>query len=98
MSWWASELAGGNEPPVAVLHDWYQRFGAELVAHWGTMLQIVVSRRPGDPEAAWHLALEHELIAPPRCSNFRSENMPGRFSKRIVVCYTNVPDSIHVMR
>jgi hypothetical protein len=64
MSWWASELAGGNEPLVGVLHDWYQRFGVELVAHWGTMLQIVVSRRPGDPEAAWSLALEHELIAP----------------------------------
>lgn len=64
MSWWASELAGGNEPLVAVLHDWYNRFGAELVAHWGTVLQIVVSRRPCDPEAAWSLALEHELIAP----------------------------------
>jgi hypothetical protein len=64
MSWWASELAGGNEPLVAVLQDWYERFGAELVAHWGTMLQIVTSRRPSDPEAAWYLALEHELIAP----------------------------------
>lgn len=64
MSWWASEFAGGNEPLVAVLNDWYDRFGAELVAHWGTMLQVVTSRRPSDPEAAWHLALEHELIAP----------------------------------
>lgn len=64
MSWWASELAGGNEPLVAVLHDWYDRFGAELVAHFGTVLQVVVSRRPRGPEAAWQLALEHEIVAP----------------------------------
>lgn len=64
MSWWASELAGGNEPLIAVLHDWHDRFGAELVAHWGTILQFTISRRPPNPGAAWRVALEHELIAP----------------------------------
>lgn len=64
MSWWASELAGGNEPLIAVLHDWHDRFGAELVAHWGTILQFATSRRPRDPGTAWRVALKHELIAP----------------------------------
>ncbi len=61
---WYGALAVGTPFAIALLRRWEERWGAELVAHWGTMLQLVVSRRPGEPEDAFGLALEQELIAP----------------------------------
>lgn len=49
---------------IALGRSWRERFGAELVAHYGTMLQCVVSRPPVDLEAAWVLAREHDLLSP----------------------------------
>ena len=61
-------VAGASaERLVAVLASWQQRFGAELVAHWGTMLQFTVARPPNTLEQAWDLAGELDLIAP--CTN-----------------------------
>ncbi|MBM2614293.1 DUF4253 domain-containing protein [Actinoplanes sp. LDG1-06] len=41
---------------TAALWQWNQRYGAELVAWWGTMLQFVVSRPPAPGDEAWELA------------------------------------------
>ncbi|GIH02781.1 hypothetical protein Rhe02_08480 [Rhizocola hellebori] len=47
----------------AVLWQWHQQWGAELVANWGTMLQLVVRRQPTLGDAAWDLALQHKAAA-----------------------------------
>ena len=49
---------------IAVLRSWNERFGAELVANWGTVLQFVVDRPPVTTEQAWPLAVEHIAVAP----------------------------------
>lgn len=54
----------GAEKYIALGKTWEQRFGAQLVAHYGTMLQCLVSRPPQDARSAWVLALEHDLVAP----------------------------------
>jgi hypothetical protein len=41
---------------AAALYQWNERWGAELVANWGTMLQLVTTRRPADGQEAWELA------------------------------------------
>lgn len=53
----------GSEKYIAVGKSWEERFGAELVCHYGTMLQCVVRTPPTDPLEAWQLAREHDLIA-----------------------------------
>ena len=53
-----------SEPHIALLQSWEERFGAQLVAHWGTMLQFQVDRPPATADQAWQLALEQTLIAP----------------------------------
>ncbi|WP_369069387.1 DUF4253 domain-containing protein [Kineococcus terrestris] len=42
-------------PFGAVLREWYEKWGAELVACWGTMLQFVVGRPPASGREAWNL-------------------------------------------
>lgn len=60
--------AGNNNLPshvlVAVMRRWCRRFGAELVAHWGTMLQLLVHAPPASVDEALTLARQQELIAP----------------------------------
>ncbi len=49
---------------MAILRSWHERFGAELVCHYGTMLQFVVSRPPTTEAEAWQLAREQATFAP----------------------------------
>jgi hypothetical protein len=49
---------------IALGRHWQRLYGAELVAHYGTMLQCVVARPPSNPESAWPLACEHDLFSP----------------------------------
>jgi len=49
---------------IALGRDWQRCFGAELVAHYGTMLQCVVANPPTDTQTAWKLACEHDLFSP----------------------------------
>lgn len=49
---------------AAVLRSWGKRFGAEIVAAWGTMLQFVVARPPVTLDEALDLAFEHDRVAP----------------------------------
>ncbi|MGC4812725.1 DUF4253 domain-containing protein [Micromonospora sp. DT228] len=41
---------------AAAMREWDQRWGAGLVAAWGTMLQFVVDRPPRPGQQAWELA------------------------------------------
>lgn len=63
MHWYGME---GQRPEafVRLLESWSERFGAELYAHYGTMLEFTVSRPPADLDTALALALEHECVAP----------------------------------
>lgn len=62
LSWYgASDF--GSEYYIALGRSWEERFGAELVAHFGTMLQCLVSNPPKTFVEAWPLAVEHDLVA-----------------------------------
>ena len=62
---WLSYHGTLGQPEVlaAALWQWHQRWGAELVANWSTMLQFVVSRRPALGDEAWELAGQHKALA-----------------------------------
>lgn len=62
-SFFGAEGFGEAEKAIAVLKSWNQRFGAELVAHYGTMLQFVVRDVPSTPQDAFQLAWEQSLLA-----------------------------------
>ncbi|MCU1691160.1 MAG: hypothetical protein JWM64_251 [Frankiales bacterium] len=54
---------------VAVQREWQQRYGAELVAHWGTMLQYVVGRpRPTRRRPTRWRGSSRRSAAPCRCT------------------------------
>ncbi len=53
----------GPEFAVGLARRWAEQFGAELVAHWGTMLQFNVTRPPATLEQALRLAWEQETDA-----------------------------------
>ncbi|GEK20539.1 hypothetical protein CXY01_10590 [Cellulomonas xylanilytica] len=55
---WVSYFGVDSDAPafVAALERWHRTWGAELVASWGTMLQLTVTRRPQQGEEAWDLA------------------------------------------
>jgi hypothetical protein len=63
ISWFGASWPPYHEGAIRVLEDWEQRYGAELVANWGTMLQLVVSRPPGTIEDAFALACEHQVFS-----------------------------------
>jgi Domain of unknown function (DUF4253) len=56
ISYFGAARADGYEAWAAAMIEWETRWGAELVAAWGTMLQYVVARRPEPDEHAWQLA------------------------------------------
>ncbi|MEW6737065.1 MAG: DUF4253 domain-containing protein [Acidobacteriota bacterium] len=63
LSWYGAECTS-SELVVALLRDWSDRFGAEIVCHYSTMLQLVTSRLPSSPAEAMRLAVEQYVIAP----------------------------------
>ena len=66
LEFWGEQAVPGltGERLTAILEYWRVRFDAELFAHWGTMLSLVVGRPPATLEEAWVLASEQDLIAP----------------------------------
>ncbi|WP_223788628.1 DUF4253 domain-containing protein [Marinicella meishanensis] len=54
---------GGSAAVVSMLKHWHDQYGAELVSHYGTMLQLKSQRKPATLEAALQLSLEHEAVA-----------------------------------
>jgi hypothetical protein len=63
INWFASYRCN-SQFIVALLKEWHSKYGAELVAHHGTMLHLAVSRRPTTPDEALRLAWQHYVMAP----------------------------------
>ena len=70
LNWFASYLCN-SQFIVALLREWHEQYGAELVAHYGTMLQFMVSSRPATIEQAFELAWQQHTISP--CTTY----LPG---------------------
>ena len=64
LSFFGAEGDGRHEGLVRLMRDWQQRYGAQLVASWGTMLQFAVTSPPQTLEDAHALALQHVTVAP----------------------------------
>jgi hypothetical protein len=63
ISWFGAYLCN-SQFIVALLKEWHCLYGAELVAHFGTMMQFKVARRPQTAEEAFHLAWQQHMVAP----------------------------------
>lgn len=63
MHWFGAENSS-TEESIAMLRHWNQTYGAELVAHYGTMLHLKVGNRPQTVKEAFSLAKEQESFAP----------------------------------
>lgn len=61
---WHGADTSGTETAIAMLRWWNEKYGAELVAHYGTMLHITIDRRPSNIDEAFRLAWEQEALAP----------------------------------
>jgi hypothetical protein len=60
---WFGTSDFGSEYYIALGRAWEQKFGAELFAHFGTMLECFVSRPPASIQEAWELAQQHDLAS-----------------------------------
>lgn len=63
LHWFGAERCQ-SEAVISVLRAWEQTHGAELVAHYGTMLQCQLPGPLTDLTTARQVAEEHELLAP----------------------------------
>lgn len=61
--WFGAGMVG-TPLVIALLKKWYEQYQAELVCHYGTMLQLSVGRSPDNLEEAFSLAWEQMAIAP----------------------------------
>ena len=61
--WYGAESVG-SEAVIALLQKWHRRYGAELVAHYSTMLQFNVGTLPRTIGEAFDLAVEQEAFSP----------------------------------
>lgn len=62
LHWYGSEGVG-SELTTAQLKQWHDLYGADVVAHYGTMLHFVAKKRPGSIDAALLLAFEQDMLA-----------------------------------
>ncbi len=60
---WYGACSAGTPIAMGFLKQWHQQYGAELVCHYGTMLQFIVGRPPTTLEEAFQLAWEQETLA-----------------------------------
>lgn len=63
-SWYAEHSELPAAALVALLERWNAEYGAEVMAHWGTMLQLRVAQPPRGIAQARALAREQLLVAP----------------------------------
>lgn len=60
---WYGACSAGTPVAIRFLKKWYQQYQAELVCHYGTMLQFQVGNRPTCLEEAFELAWEQVALA-----------------------------------
>lgn len=65
LSYWGAKDGNdeGRVPLGAVLREWHEKWSAELVACWGTMLQFEVGRPPASGQQAWDLNRQIMIMA-----------------------------------
>jgi hypothetical protein len=61
---WYGACNTSTEKAMQLLKQWHDRYGAEIVAHYGTMLHLKVKKKPESPAEAFVLATEQEAFAP----------------------------------
>ena len=61
---WYGTSDNGSEHYIALGRHWQQRYGAELFAHYGTMIECFVSNPPTNIDDAFELAQQHDLAGP----------------------------------
>jgi len=61
---WFGACTSTTEKAISLLRKWNAKYGAEVVAHYGTMLHITVAKKPETTKEAFELAKEHESFAP----------------------------------
>ena len=61
---WFGADSSSSEASIAMLRHWNEVYGAELVAHYGTMLHLKIADRPSSIIDAFNLAKEQESFAP----------------------------------
>jgi hypothetical protein len=60
---WYGALSGGTPVTIQFLKKWHRDYQAEIVCHYGTMLQFLVGRAPATPDEAFQLAWEQVALA-----------------------------------
>ncbi|MFE4105061.1 DUF4253 domain-containing protein [Almyronema epifaneia] len=60
---WYGACSVGTPIASRFLQKWHQQYHAELVCHYGTMLQLQVGKRPASPAAAFELAWQQVALA-----------------------------------
>lgn len=63
INWYGAEMIG-SEAVIAQLKQWYEKYQAEIVMSYGTLLNFVVGKPPATTEEAMELAYSHSLLAP----------------------------------
>ena len=61
---WFGTSDFGAEHYIALGRRWEEQYGAELVSHYGTMLQCIVRNPPSGLPQSWRRAREHDLAGP----------------------------------
>ena len=61
--WYGAEGVS-TEVAIAMFRKWSEKYQAELVAHYGTMLHVTVATRPDNINESFSLAVEQESLAP----------------------------------
>jgi hypothetical protein len=62
-SFYGAEGERHHEELIAIARRWRERFGADLYANWGSMLQFVVARPPSNLHDAFEVTLEQARVA-----------------------------------
>jgi hypothetical protein len=82
-SFWGEDAGTATiQQLIAILAYWHERYGAELVGNWLTMLKFVVERPPLSFDEAWNLAVEQDIIGP---DTFARAGVPIRGHARALV-------------
>jgi hypothetical protein len=63
INWYGSDQ-DGTPVAMAFLKEWQELYQADLVHHYGTILQFLVHQPPTQPEDAFELAWEQFVLAP----------------------------------
>ena len=84
LEFWGEQAVPGSSANrlIAIFEYWRERYDAELIAHFGTILLFVVGRPPNNLEDAWNLAVQQRLIAPDTQSSYAIRQLARALIRR----------------